>query len=102
MTERTWLAVALAAALLSTQAPAHADDVEQAKAHFSIGARAYESNQFGVAIEAFTEAYRIAPRPAILFSIAQAHRRQYFAERRREDLDAAIQYYRHYVKDDPK
>jgi hypothetical protein len=103
MTERRLLLVtALSAGLLLLSPAARADDVTQAKAHFAIGARAYESNQFGVAVEAFTEAYRLAPRAAILFSIAQAHRRQYFAERQPPDLTAAIDYYRRYVKDDPK
>jgi len=96
---RTPLAIALA---LFTACPALADDVAQAKAHFAIAARAYEANQFGVAIEAFEEAYRLAPRPAILFSIAQAHRRRYFAERQNDDLLRAVDYYRRYLKDDPQ
>lgn len=88
--------------LLSLTGMAHADDVEQAKAHFAIGARAYEANQFAIAIDAFEEAYRLAPRPAILFSIAQAHRRNYYAGRVDRDLLSSIDYYRRYIKDDPQ
>ncbi len=102
MIERARLLVALAVVLLGTARPALADDVSQARAHFSIGARAYEANQFGVAIEAFEEAYRLAPRPAILFSIAQAHRRRYYAERSDDDLLRSVDYYRRYIKDEPK
>ncbi|HEY3236002.1 MAG TPA: PEGA domain-containing protein, partial [Polyangiaceae bacterium] len=102
MKKRYRLGVAVVGFLLGATELARADDVQQAKAHFSIAARAYEANQFRVAIDAFEEAYRLAPRPAILFSIAQAYRRQYFAEQQRQDLSQAIAYYRRYIKDDPK
>ncbi|HEX2880699.1 MAG TPA: PEGA domain-containing protein [Polyangiaceae bacterium] len=88
--------------VLGVNSNAWADDVEQAKAHFSIAARAYEANQFVVAIEGFQEAYRLAPRPALLFSIAQAHRRKYYADQAQEDLLKGIELYRRYIKDDPK
>jgi tetratricopeptide (TPR) repeat protein len=87
----------LGGALLLTGAHARADDVEQAKTYFSAGAQAYAAGKFTAAIEAFEEAYRLAPRPAILFSIAQAHRKQYYLEKRADDLRQAIKYYRDYV-----
>src|SRR5512139_3732457 len=80
---------------------AHADDVAQAKTHFAVGARAYEERKFRVAIDAFEESYRLAPRPAILFSIAQAYKRQYYEGRTDRDLSQAIAYYRRYLKDEP-
>ena len=41
---------------------------------FNAGAQAYASGQFDAAIQAFTEAQGILPRPAIVYSLAQAHR----------------------------
>jgi hypothetical protein len=102
MTERSLIARLSFVLALSVSGTAWADDVEQAKAHFAIAARAYEANQFAVAIEGFQEAYRLAPRPALLFSIAQAHRRKYYADQANEDLLQGIEFYRRYIKDDPK
>lgn len=101
MNDRKLFACLSFALALSLGGNAWADDVAQAKAHFAIAARAYEANQFGVAIEAFQEAYRLAPRPALLFSIAQAHRRKYYADQSNEDLRHGIEFYRRYIKDDP-
>ncbi len=94
-------AVTLAIAVGATSV-ARADDLAQAKSHFSIGARAYEERKFRMAIDAFEESYRLAPRPAILFSIAQAYKRQYFLEKLDRDLLQAISYYRRYLEDDAK
>lgn len=90
----------LAAATLGRWA--RADDVQQAKTHFAVGARAYEDSKFRLAIDAFEESYRLAPRPAILFSIAQAYKRQYYQDRGDRDLAQALAYYRRYLKDEPK
>ncbi len=103
MTLRTFAATCLmTAALASVARPGLADDVRQAKTHFAVGARAYEERKFRVAIDAFEESYRLAPRPAILFSIAQAYRRQYYDDRADRDLTQAIAYYRRYLDDEPK
>lgn len=77
------------------------DDVAQAKAHFAIGVRAYEDKKFGVAIEAFEEAQRLAPRPANLFTIAQAYRRKYYIDRDTRDLANAVNNYKQYIAADP-
>ena len=42
------------------------------------------------AIKAFDEAYRLAPRPGVTFSLAQAHRRQYGLDRKPDDLRGAL------------
>lgn len=76
-------------------------DVDRAKTFFNAGARAYDAGDFGTAIEAFEAAEKLAPRPAILFSIAQAHRREYFLDGRPEHLRTAIQDYRGYVDATP-
>ena len=76
-------------------------DVDRAKTFFNAGARAYDAGDFSTAIEAFEAAEKLAPRPAILFSAAQAHRRQYFLDGKAEHLRAAIQDYRAYVDATP-
>jgi hypothetical protein len=76
-------------------------DVDRAKTFFNAGARAYDAGDFTTAIDAFEAAEKLAPRPAILFSVAQAHRRQYFLDGKPEHLRIAIQDYRAYVDATP-
>lgn len=101
MMKRLLFALGAASVLLSA-APAWAEDPQQAKAHFAIGTRAYDDKKFRVAVDAFEEAYRLAPRPAILFSIAQAYKRQFYIDRQVSDLAAAVKYYKRYIAEDPK
>jgi hypothetical protein len=98
---RSTSTLAALAALALAAAPARADgpsDVAQAKTYFNAGAQAYAAGKFPAAIQAFVEAQRLAPRPAILFSIAQAYRRQFYLDRQSINLDEAIRYYRQYVE----
>jgi hypothetical protein len=83
---------------------ARADDpaLEQAKAYFQAGARAYAIGEYAAAVQAFEQANRLAPRPAVLFSIAQAERRQFFLDRKREHLLKAIAMYRRYLESEPQ
>jgi hypothetical protein len=91
-------ALALAFSLLLASAPALAQDATaQAKTMFNAGAQAYEAGQFPAAIQAFGEAYRLAPRPGILFSMAQAHRKQYYVDRQPAHVREAVRLYREYV-----
>ncbi len=93
--------VTLALASFSSTALAQSD-VEQAKTLFLAGAQAYEKGDFLAAIQAFEEAERRAPRPAIVFSIAQAHRRQYYNDTTATDhLRAAVAKYREYLTQAP-
>jgi hypothetical protein len=87
--------------LLTSVAHAQGADVDRAKTFFNAGARAYDAGDFSTAIEAFEAAEKLAPRPAILFSIAQAHRRQYFLDGKAEHLRAAITSYRAYIDATP-
>jgi hypothetical protein len=87
---------AAAALTLSTQ-DAHADPTEDARVLFEAGARAYQLGDFRAAIQAFEQAYKAEARPGILFSIAQAHRRQYFVDRRPAHVAVALKYYRDYL-----
>jgi len=90
----------LVLALLLVVAPARAQSpqqIEQAKALFNAGAQAYSVGQFVAAVQAFEEAYKLTPRPAILFSLAQAERRQYAIDKDVKRLDRAVTGFRKYV-----
>jgi hypothetical protein len=92
------LALAFTLTMVGT---AHADDVEQAKALFSAGAAAYEKHDYAGAIRAFEGAQRAAPRPPIIFSLAQAHRRQFYVDGNVDHQHQAVELFREYVKQVP-
>ncbi len=101
---RSAVAVVLAAALAGAPGAASAEDAvpsadEMAKARslFDAGARAYDSGQFDAAIQAFEQAYAITPREGLLFSLAQAHRKQHAVSRDPRNLAAAVDNYRRYL-----
>ena len=88
------------AAMLLARPALGADDptaVEQAKMFFNAGAQAYEAGRFGAAVQAFQQAYALAPRPAILFSMAQAERKAWYVDKRGDDLKHAIEHYHRYL-----
>lgn len=64
---------------------------------FNAGAAAYSNGQFTAAIQAFDEANRLYPKPQIAFSLAQAHRRQYFIDKNAEHLKTAIKLFHDYL-----
>lgn len=74
-----------------------AADVDRAKDSFKAGATAYAAGEYLAAIQAFETAYELTPLPPIAFSLAQSHRRQYFASRDRAHLDKAVALFRRYV-----
>lgn len=89
-----------ALALLLAASPAVAQD-DAARTLFNAGAQAYGAAKYLAALQAFEQAYQIQPRPGILFSMAQAHRRQYYIDKNRYHLDQALTQYRQYVHDAP-
>jgi hypothetical protein len=91
------IALTLALLLGSSGARATAPDVDQARAIFNAGAQAYEKADYAAALEAFEAAYRITPRPGILFSMAQAHRRQYAVTQESGHIVEAVRLYREYL-----
>jgi hypothetical protein len=93
----TILRAALAAALLALPSPARADATEDARVLFDAGARAYKAGDFRAAIQAFEQAYKLDARPNLLFSVAQAHRRQYVLDRRPGHVAVAVKYFRDYL-----
>jgi len=73
------------------------EKLEQAKALYNMGAQLYSAQKYVAAIQNFEEAYRLAPRPALLFSIAQAERRYYFESRQPDYLRRAVAHYKQYL-----
>lgn len=95
-TKAVTLAILLAAASpAAAQAPVAGDT--QARTLFNVGAQAYEAGNFAAAIQAFEAAHKLTPRPGIVFSIAQAHKKQYYVSKNTESLRRAIQHYRDYL-----
>ena len=99
--KRSLLSAVVVAALFFG-ADASAQDIDEAKKLFSAGAAAYASGQFSAAIQAFEAANKIVSKPAIVFSVAQAHKRQYAIDRNPDHLHAAIQNYRLYIAQVPQ
>jgi hypothetical protein len=99
------LSIAVTAALGIAAAPAHADGpdatkVAQASSFFDAGAQAYKAGQYLVAAEAFLKAHEISPSSSLLFSAAQAYRRQFLTEPSAVTLHKAIGLYRDYLRQD--
>jgi len=82
----------LVAGLLATATP-----VEQAKSLYKAGGAAYKLGDYPTAIRAFEEARRLAPRPPIIFSLAQSYRLQYFVDSDPSRLESAVTLYRQYL-----
>ena len=103
------LALCLAVSMVCTsfpgvaQSPAAAEgDLERAKASFKAGAKAYAAGDYLAAIQALDAAYAVSPLPAIAFSLAQAERKQYFVDQRRDHLERAIALFRQYLDREPR
>lgn len=79
--------------------PAFADKTSDARKYFDAGRQAYEAGQYTVAISAFEEAYRLAPRSSIVFALGQAYRRQYSVDRDDTKLLRAGTLYRQYLEE---
>jgi hypothetical protein len=98
---RSWAFIALTVFVVPLAAHAQGENLDQAKMYFNAGAQAYASGRYGTAVSAFQEAYRIAPRPALLFSIAQAERKDYTLSKQPATLHKAIDHYRQYLDQVP-
>jgi hypothetical protein len=69
------LGLALALALAPFGAAAQEGDRARARAEFQRGVDAYARGDFGTALDAFQEAYRIAPHPNVRVNIANCYER---------------------------
>lgn len=97
-------AVIVVVGLLLITATAYADrarDLKEAREYFTAGKQAYKAGKYRFAVSAFEQAYRIVRRPSIIFSLAQAHRRQYFVDRQPRDLKRALELFKQYLRDVP-
>lgn len=94
---RVGLSVALACVCLRAPTAARADATSDAKTLFEAGQKAYSVGDFKGAIQAFEQGYKLDPRPGLLFSIAQAHRRQFAIDKRAGHVAVAVKYFRDYL-----
>ena len=96
-------ALVLAIATIAFAPAARAQDgLAQAKMLFAAGAAAYEKHDYRSAIRAFEGAQKLAPRAAIVFSIAQAYRHVYENTGNDQDLQSAADAYRDYIRQVPR
>jgi len=73
------------------------EEVADARRYFEAGKRAFAETKYDAAIAAFRQAQRVSPHPAILFTLAQAHRLRYFVTRQPDDLAEARRLYTKYL-----
>ncbi len=71
---RVLVALLLMPGLVQATGTAPGDAETRARQHFAEGTVAYDLGEFPKALQAYSEAYRLAPRPALLFNVAQCHR----------------------------
>lgn len=90
--------VPVIALLLAPAAP----NLEDAKTYFHAGKQAYAAGEYLSAARAFQTAYDAAPKPLILYSMAQALRLQYAIDAKAKHLFRARQLYQLYLKNDPR
>jgi hypothetical protein len=99
---KRWPVILLVMALASAssgRARAADDDVEKARILFNAGAKAYAAGRYVDALDAFRAAHALTPdRPTVLFSLAQAERRQFTIARDEPTLRAAIEHFRKYLE----
>lgn len=69
-------------------------DIADAKTVFEAGGKEFDKGHYLVAIQAFEQAYGVAQRDAIIFSLAQAHKGQFLALGQQVHLYKSIQLYR--------
>jgi hypothetical protein len=73
---------------------------EQARSLHEAGGQFYDKARYVQAIDAFESAYRLAPRAATAFSLAQSYRVQYFVDGDKRKLERAVEMYRAYLDGD--
>jgi hypothetical protein len=100
------LRLALVVAMLATSSLAAAkdpspDEVERARTFFNAGAQAYSAARYAEAVRSFEQAYELAPRPQLLFSLAQAERKEFFASNDGSYVRRAIAHYKQYLEQVP-
>jgi hypothetical protein len=74
-----------------------AEEVDRARTFFNAGAQAYAAARYGDAVRSFEQANELAPRPSLLFSLAQAERKEFFATNDASFVRRAIVHYKTYL-----
>ncbi len=97
------LLLGLALTLASPAAMAQsAAELTQAKTFYNVGAAAYAKGRYGEAAAAFEDAYRIAPRPQILYSLALAEKKLFYSDGKKQAVLAkSVAHFEQYLKDAP-
>jgi len=94
-----WLWLVLGVALVALTSTARADDkpsrLEEARAHFELGRAQFKLGNAEAALRAFDEAYRLDPRPLLLYNAG-------LAARKAEKREVAIDRFRRYLRDQPR
>lgn len=72
-------------------------EVGRARKLFEVGARAYQNQNYPVAISAFEAAYKLARPEQVVFSLAQAHRLQFMRDSDPWKVKRALDLYREYL-----
>jgi tetratricopeptide (TPR) repeat protein len=85
--------------VVAIAAPARADS--PAAAAFAAGTAAYNKGDYTTAIVAYEAAFRLDARAELAFTLAQAHRNQYFIDHDVTHLQRALGLYRHYLAEAP-
>ncbi len=77
-------------------------ELGQAKTFYNVGAAAYAKGRYGEAAASFEDAYRIAPRPQILYSLALAEKKLFYSDGKKQPVLAkSIAHFEQYLRDAP-
>jgi hypothetical protein len=77
------------------------EEVERARTFFNAGAQAYGAANYADAVRSFEQAYAVAPRPQVLFSLAQAERKLFLDRGEPSVIRHAIAHYKEYLEKVP-
>lgn len=86
---------------LALAAEPSAEDTERARTFFNAGAQAYGAARYADAVRSFEQAYAITQRPQILFSLAQAERKEFLDKNEPSVLKRALAHYKEYLEKVP-
>lgn len=93
--------VGLATFVVLQAAPAAADPTNDARALYNAGVQAYTAGRYADAADVLEQAYKLAPKSTVLFSLAQAEKKQFFATTNPEVAKRAAEHYRKYLETEP-
>jgi hypothetical protein len=95
---RTLVAFGMLLGSAAAWAEPTAEEVERARTFFNAGAQAYGAANYADAVRSFEQAYALAPRPPVLFSLAQAERKLFLDRGDGAVLRHAVAHYKEYLE----